>query len=70
MINPTEADLGRAVVYREYGDFPGRKIETGIITSFNDQYVFVRYGRSQASQATSREDLEFEFPGPQEVRRG
>jgi hypothetical protein len=29
MIQPTEADLGRKVVHRERGDFPGKKVEEG-----------------------------------------
>jgi hypothetical protein len=40
MINPTEKDIGRAVVYT--GNFNGPP-EEGVITSFNDSYVFVRF---------------------------
>lgn len=53
MIEPTEKDIGRNVTYtngvgeREYGH----------ITSFNDSYVFVRYGSGSTSAATRREDL-------------
>lgn len=57
-IQPTEADIGRKVIYREPGDFPGAKVEYGRITSFNDRFVFVRYGQhTSTSAATSREDL-------------
>jgi hypothetical protein len=59
MIEPTEADIGRKVVYRERGDFPGRKVEEGVITSFNPRVVFVRYGASVTSAATDRDDLEW-----------
>lgn len=59
MINPTSADVGRKVVYRERGDFPGHKVEEGVITSFNDHCVFVRYGSGCTSAATRREDLEW-----------
>lgn len=56
MINPTEADIGRGVVY-----MPGFGVaEDGAITSFNDKFVFVRYQKQHPSangQATSREDL-------------
>lgn len=62
MIEPTEADIGRKVVYRERGDFPGRKIEEGVITSINDHYVFVRYGSGTTSAATQRADLEWINP--------
>jgi hypothetical protein len=51
MITPTHDDIGRKVVYRE--------IEEGVITSFNDLYVFVRYGSSTTSAATNPSDLEW-----------
>jgi hypothetical protein len=59
MINPTEKDIGRSVIYipshgnREYG----------IITSFNSRFVFVRYShqhQTQNGQATMREDLHWQ----------
>jgi hypothetical protein len=55
MITPTEADIGRKVIYeREYC-----KKEEGVITSFNNKYVFVRYGSGCTSQATDPADLRF-----------
>ena len=62
MIQLTQADVGRKAIYRERGDFPGRKVEEGVITSFNDSVVFVRYGASASSVATSRGDLEWTSP--------
>jgi hypothetical protein len=61
MIEPTEHDIGRAVVYtgRRY---PGGALEEGVITSFNDYRVFVRYGADKHSKATSRADLEWVRP--------
>jgi len=61
MIEPKPTDIGRKVIYREHGDFPGRKVEEGMITSFNASYVFVRYA-GIASAATLREDLEWAQP--------
>ena len=56
MIEPNKNDIGKGVVYTP-------KNEQGAITSFNDNYVFVRY-KSQfpgaPGQATRREDLEWE----------
>lgn len=52
---PTEKDIGRKVVYRNHGG----KVEEGFITSFNDHYVFVRYGTGSTSAATDPKDLEF-----------
>jgi hypothetical protein len=49
MIEPTEDDIGRAVVYT--GDrFPGGKLEEGVITSFHDHAVFVRLRLGEAQQ--------------------
>jgi hypothetical protein len=58
MIEPTKDDIGRAVVYTG-NRYPGGKLEEGVITSFNDYRVFVRYGSDKASKSTSREDLEW-----------
>lgn len=66
MIEPTEADIGRRVIYRERGTHPGRKVEVGILTSFNDQYAFVRYS-GLTSTATNREDLEWPEPEPEDA---
>ena len=57
MIDPTDADIGRAVLYRDAGQaYDG---ERGVITSFNQHYVFVRYGAGDGAKATSRSDLEW-----------
>ena len=58
MINPAKADIGKAVVYSPRH---GRE-ELGLITSFNDAVVFVRYGAegdtwSRQVKATYRKDL-------------
>jgi len=58
MIEPTETDIGRAVVYTG-NRYPGGKLEDGVITSFNSYAVFVRYRDSNTSKATSRADLEW-----------
>lgn len=55
MINPTEKDIGRKVIYQ--GGHPDDR-EEGVITSFNDHCVFVRY-RGTTSQATGRDHLEW-----------
>jgi hypothetical protein len=57
VIDPTEADFGRRVIYRERGSPPDPVVEEGVITSFNDTSVFVRYGANTGSAATRREDL-------------
>jgi hypothetical protein len=53
MIEPTEEDIGRAVVYTG-NRYPGGKLEEGVITSFHDHAVFVRYG-SDACLAGNRD---------------
>jgi hypothetical protein len=52
MINPTMTDIGRNVIY-----LPRNQV--GVITSFTDKYVFVRYGMGATSAATRREELEW-----------
>ncbi len=52
-IDPTEADVGRNVIYHGHA---GER-EAGYITSFNEHYVFVRYDMGCTSQATNREQL-------------
>ena len=59
MIEPTESDIGRRVIYIG-NTYPGGKPEYGAITSFNGVNVFVRYDGKNSSQATSPEDLEWE----------
>ena len=61
MIHPTEFDIGRRVLYVGNSYEPGR-VEAGVITSFNDSYVFVRYGEEIHSKATRREHLDWEQP--------
>jgi hypothetical protein len=58
MIAPTENDIGRAVVYTG-NRYPGGKLEEGVITSFHERAVFVRYGADKHSKATSHADLEW-----------
>lgn len=57
MIDPTEKDVGRSVVYRDKAH-PSEPDE-GVITQFNDYGVFVRYGSDKHSKLTSRVDLEW-----------
>ena len=52
MINPTDEDKGRRVIYN-----PGYKTEHGIIKSFNESWVFVRYHDGDTGAATRRDDL-------------
>jgi hypothetical protein len=59
MIEPTDEDIGRAVAYTGHRRYPGGTLEEGVITSFHDRAVFVRYGADKHSKATSRADLEW-----------
>ena len=53
----TEADRGRGVVYsHRHG------AEDGVITSWNDSYVFVRFRGSESSKACRDEDLNWLLP--------
>ena len=56
MIEPTQDDLGRAVVYRP-AHWPKGPVEHGVITSFTKDVVFVRYADQPNSKATMKKDL-------------
>lgn len=69
MIDPTEADIGRGVIYRAAPQF---EAEPGVITSLGHptsdpsrRTIFVRYATQHPTaggQATTADDLEWEFP--------
>ena len=59
MIEPTDADIGRKVIYTG-NRYPGGKAEIGVINGFNRDYVFVRYSVDIGAKATLREDLEWD----------
>lgn len=61
MIEPTEKDVGRGVVYTG-NRYPGGALEQGVITSFNEHSVFVRYKGDTGSKGTARVDLEWLSP--------
>jgi hypothetical protein len=61
MIDPKDTDIGKAVIYTG-NRYPGGKLEFGFITSFNEHCVFVRYHGDNHSKATSRTDLEWQWP--------
>lgn len=57
MINPTEKDIGRNVVYQS-SHWSNREIKKeGIITNFNETMVFVKYEPNTQPKATLRSDL-------------
>lgn len=62
MIEPTKADIGRAVIYRAHGTSDPAFVEWGVITTFTKDFVFVRYGSDRHSKGTRREDLEWQPP--------
>lgn len=56
MINPQPGDESRSVVYLNHMN----QREKGVLTSWNDYYVFVRYDEESSSKATRRVDLHWE----------
>lgn len=56
MIDPTDIDIGKSVIY----DAKTKPEEKGFITSFNSQYVFVRFGGDHISKGCRRQDLEWD----------
>ena len=53
----SEKDIGARVTYTPFEGCDPDQLEYGVITSFNDTNVFVRYGSNTGSQATRPEDL-------------
>jgi hypothetical protein len=66
MIEPSEADVGRRVVYTG-NRHPGGKPEYGVITSVTLSFVFVRYGDDKFSKGTYYEDLEWDAPASRDT---
>ena len=56
MIEPKQSDIGRKVIYRVHCN---AKAEEGVITRFNEKYVFVRFGKEAESAVTTRDQLEW-----------
>lgn len=52
MIDPTSDDIGRKVIYRGYGG----EIEEGVLSSFNSDFLFIRFGASCTAQACSNDE--------------
>lgn len=63
MIEPSQEDIGRKVIYKPHHatDLSCPPCEEGIITSFNESVVFVRY-RGTTSAATNRDQLHWVSP--------
>ena len=57
MIEPTEEDIGRNVTYTPYRGCTTKQLEFGVVSSFNDTYVFVRFGNDHHGKATRRDQL-------------
>jgi len=55
-IKVTKKDIGRKVIYDN-----GFEKEEGVITSYNNRFVFVRYGNKSCSEATYYRDLQYTF---------
>jgi hypothetical protein len=58
MIQPKQSDIGRNVIYR-YRVHSNAKAEEGVITRFNEKYVFVRFGKEEKSVVTTRDELKW-----------
>lgn len=61
----TDDDLGAQVTYvpmHAGGDRNHPDVEHGVITSFNDKFVFVRYAKVGSGVATDPRDLRWATP--------
>ena len=61
MIEPTLKDIRRRVIYKPDPDSTER-MEAGVISSFNDDWVFVRYDDDGHPKATARVNLYWQIP--------
>lgn len=52
-------EIDRKVVYKPFPNCSSDQIEEGVVTSYNDKYVFVRYGNDVNSKATDPKGIEF-----------
>lgn len=62
MINPDELDTGRLVIYvptHANGNMGHPDCEEGVLTAFDNNFCWVRYGPDLHSKATLRENLEW-----------
>jgi hypothetical protein len=56
MIEPDQSDIGRKVIWCVHGN---AQVKEGVITRFNEKYVFVRFGKEEKSAVTTRDELEW-----------
>ena len=56
MIEPKQSDIGRKVIHLVHSN---AEAEEGVITRFNEKYVFVRFGKEEKSAVTTRDELEW-----------
>ena len=56
MIEPKQSDIGREVIYRVHNN---AEAEEGVITRFNEKYVFVRFDQEEGSAVMMRDELEW-----------
>lgn len=56
MIDPRQGDEGRGVIYTAHDGHT----ERGVISSWSEHYVFVRYGLGSTAAATLRDQLSWE----------
>ena len=58
MIEPKQSDIGREVIYRVHSN---AEAEEGVITRFNEKYIFVCFGKEEKSVVTTRDQLEWKI---------
>ncbi len=56
-MNPENIEVGRKVVYTPFIGCDSDMREEGVITGYNDNFIFVRYGNDVSSRATDPADL-------------
>lgn len=54
-----DVEVGRKVIYTPFKGCDPNQLEEGVITSFNEQTVFVRYGDDIHAKGTHPRDLQY-----------
>lgn len=58
-MNNNNIEIGRKVVYTPFIGCEPEMCEEGVITAFNDKFVFVRYGNDVEAKATRPDQLHY-----------
>lgn len=56
----TDAVIGLRVIYTPYGYYENKKLEYGVISSYNNRYIFVKF-RENATNGTACDPMDLDY---------